>query len=69
VLREGVSSHADYPRSVDGNLRMSGYNLAAVIAGLPDDQLVMAPTPPAVPVIPHVPPGGQIPIPRPTPGG
>lgn len=69
VLREGVSSHADYPRAVDGNLRMSGYNLAAVIAGLPDDQLVMAPTPPAVPLIPHVPPGGQIPIPRPTPGG
>ena len=65
VLREGVSSHSDYPRAVDGNLRMSGYNLAAVIAGLPDDQLVMAPTQPASPLIPHVPPGGQIPIPRP----
>lgn len=69
VLREGVSSHADYPRAVDGNLRMSGYNLAAVIAGLPHDQLVMVPPPPAVPLVPHVPPGGQIPIPRPTPGG
>lgn len=49
VLREGVSSHAEYPRAgSDGALRMSGYNLAAVIAGLPQDQLVMAP-PPLVP--------------------
>lgn len=67
VMRDGVSSHADYPRAVDGNLRMSGYNLAAVIAGLPHDQLVMAPPP--SPAVPHIPPGGQVPIPRPASGG
>jgi hypothetical protein len=67
VMRDGVSSHADYPRAVDGNLRMSGYNLAAVIAGLPTDQLVMAPHPP--PAVPHIPRGGQVPIPLPNPGG
>ncbi len=67
VFREGVQSHADYPRADDdGDLRMSGYNLAAVVAGLPDSQLVFAPLPPAVPLIP---PGGQVPLPRATPGG
>jgi hypothetical protein len=55
VLREGVHSHADYPRAVPGPggeqmLRMSGYNLAVVAAGIADlpdggKQLVMAPTP------------------------
>ena len=55
VLREGVHSHADYPRAVTGPggeqmLRMSGYNLAVVAAGIADlpdggKQLVMAPTP------------------------
>jgi len=55
VLREGVHSHADYPRAVTGPggeqmLRMSGYNLAVVAAGIADlpdggQQLVMAPTP------------------------
>jgi hypothetical protein len=54
VLREGVHSHADYPRAVTGPggeqmLRMSGYNLAVVAAGIADSpdggqQLVMAPT-------------------------
>jgi hypothetical protein len=66
VFRDGVLSHSDYPRlGSDGNLRMSGYNLAAVVAGLPTDQLVFAP-PPAVPFIP---PEGHIPLPRATPGG
>jgi hypothetical protein len=54
VMREGVHSHADYPRAVSGpggdQLRMSGYNLAVVAAGIADlpdggKQLVMAPTP------------------------
>jgi len=55
VLREGVHSHADYPRAVTGPggeqmLRMSGYNLAVVAAGIADlpdggQQLVMASTP------------------------
>ncbi len=55
VLREGVHSHADYPRAVTGPggeqmLRMSGYNLAVVAAGIADlpdggQQLVMAPAP------------------------
>jgi hypothetical protein len=54
VMREGVHSHADYPRAVTGPggeqmLRMSGYNLAVVAAGIADlpdgaKQLMMAPT-------------------------
>jgi Alpha/beta hydrolase len=54
VTRLGVQSHADYPRAVIGPggdpvLRMSGYNLAVIaagIAGLPEGgkQLMMAPT-------------------------
>ena len=54
VARAGVDSHADYPRAVTGPggeqvLRMSGYNLAVVAAGITDmpdggKQLVMAPT-------------------------
>jgi len=40
VYRDGASGHADYPRpsSIDGTdrLRVTGYNTAAVIAGLPD---------------------------------
>ena len=66
VMRDGVSSHADYPRAVDGDLRMSGYNLAAVIAGLPTDQLVMAPPPP--PAVPHIPNGWTSPHPSTEPG-
>lgn len=63
VLREGVHSHADYPRAVTGpggeqTLRMSGYNLAVVAAGIADmpdggKQLMMAPTP----LAPHPHPG------------
>lgn len=40
VYRDGASGHSEYPRpfTVDGNdrLRVTGYNTAAVIAGLPD---------------------------------
>jgi Alpha/beta hydrolase len=63
VMREGVHSHADYPRAVTGPggeqmLRMSGYNLAVVAAGIADlpdgaEQLMMAPTP----LNPHPHPG------------
>lgn len=55
VERSGVMGHADYPRAVigpDGEsvLRMSGYNLAVIAAGIADQpdggkQLMMAPTP------------------------
>lgn len=54
VERAGVSGHSDYPRAVTGPdgqpvLRMSGYNLAVITAGIADwsdggRQLVMAPT-------------------------
>jgi hypothetical protein len=61
VVREGVQAHADYARlGSDNQLRMSGYNLAAVVAGLPDNQLLAPPPPPPVappspPLIPGVP--------------
>ncbi|MDI3314144.1 MAG: alpha/beta hydrolase [Mycobacterium sp.] len=55
VVRAGVHSHADYLRAVAGPggesvLRMSGYNLAVIAAGIADmpdgaKQLMMAPTP------------------------
>ncbi|MFG1934692.1 alpha/beta hydrolase [Mycobacterium sp. NPDC048908] len=61
VMREGVQSHADYARlGSDNQLRMSGYNLAAVMAGLPNN-VAMAPPPPVPvpapqpPLIPRVP--------------
>jgi hypothetical protein len=42
VPRDGVQSHSDYPRmGSDDRLRMSGYNLAAVLAGIPDNQVIM----------------------------
>ncbi len=35
--RDGVGSHSEYPRPGNNQeLRMSGYNMAAVVAGLPD---------------------------------
>jgi hypothetical protein len=61
VVREGVQSHSDYARlGSDNQLRMSGYNLAAVVAGLPDNQVLAPPPPPPVapptpPLIPGVP--------------
>ena len=44
VWRDGVASHADYPRMFTNDagqqlLRMSGYNMAAVAAGLPDNEV------------------------------
>ena len=37
VAREGVYTHADYPRDgSNGELRTSGYNMAVIIAGLAD---------------------------------
>jgi pimeloyl-ACP methyl ester carboxylesterase len=55
VERPGVTGHADYPRAGIGPngeavLRMSGYNLAVIAAGIADlhdggKQLMMAPTP------------------------
>jgi Alpha/beta hydrolase len=35
INRVGADVHADYPRDVNGVLRMSGYNLAAVLSGVP----------------------------------
>ncbi len=35
ISRAAADVHADYPRAVDGTLRMSGYNLAAVLSGVP----------------------------------
>lgn len=61
VVREGVQSHSDYARlGSDNQLRMSGYNLAAVVAGMPDNQVLAPPPPPPVapptpPLIPGVP--------------
>jgi hypothetical protein len=62
VARDGVHGHADYPRAVSGPggdqvLRMSGYNLAIVAAGIADlpdsgEQLVMA-----TPLAPYPHPG------------
>lgn len=67
VWRDGAQGHADYPRAgSDGNLRMSGYNLAAVLAGLPTSEMTFVPPP----VLPHIPPGAQLPVPQTrTPGG
>jgi pimeloyl-ACP methyl ester carboxylesterase len=61
ILRQGVDAHADYARSdANDQLRMSGYNLAAVVAGLPDNMKMAPPppipmAPPGVPLIPGVP--------------
>lgn len=61
ILRQGVDSHADYARlGADNQLRMSGYNLAAVVAGVPGNTEMAPPppppmSPPGVPFIPGVP--------------
>lgn len=40
VTREGVYSHGGYPQLGNNQeLRMSGYNMAAVVAGLPDQMV------------------------------
>ncbi len=60
VVREGVHQHADYARlGSDNQLRMSGYNLAAVMAGLHDNELFAPPPPP--PITPPVP--APLPVP------
>jgi pimeloyl-ACP methyl ester carboxylesterase len=51
IWRDGVGSHADYPRMFTNNagdqlLRMSGYNMAAVAAGLPDNEVEQSLVPP-----------------------
>ena len=44
IARLGVDGHADYARSDNNNqLRMSGYNLAAVLADLPNNEVKQAP--------------------------
>lgn len=65
VWRDGVQGHADYPRmGGNGELLMSGYNLAAITAGLPDNT-VLAP-----PALPQRPFGGGLPrLPQPASGG
>lgn len=61
VMREGVQTHSDYARlGSDNQLRMSGYNLAAVMAGLPNTVALAPPpqepiSPPQPPLIPGVP--------------
>jgi uncharacterized coiled-coil DUF342 family protein len=61
ILRQGVDFHADYARlGADDQLRMSGYNLAAVVAGVPGNTEMAPPPPPpmpppGVPLIPGVP--------------
>ncbi|GAB2634494.1 alpha/beta hydrolase [Prescottella soli] len=43
VRRDGAAGHSEYPRvGDDGHLRTSGYNLAVVVAGLPDRAIVVA---------------------------
>ena len=68
ILRSGVGGHADYPRSVldsAGNevLRMSGYNFAAITAGLPDNKVL------ATPMIHPLFPLGPVPFPPNAAGG
>lgn len=51
IWRDGVSGHADYPRTfLDSSgrqqLKMSGYNLAAVAAGLPGNTVMPSLMPP-----------------------
>jgi hypothetical protein len=37
VRREDASGHSEYPRpSGNGELRTSGYNMAVIVAGMPD---------------------------------
>ncbi|CAM3167131.1 alpha/beta hydrolase [Prescottella defluvii] len=43
VARDGASGHSEYPRpGADGHLRTSGYNLAAIVAGLPERAVTVA---------------------------
>lgn len=65
IWRDGVYSHADYPRMFTDTTgheipRMSGYNMAAVAAGLPDNEVHQSLLPPMLGGIPGAPaPGGR----------
>jgi len=49
-LHERAYGHSEYARDgSNGQLRMSGYNLAAVLAGLPNDLVKPLPIPPLIP--------------------
>jgi hypothetical protein len=50
MLHERAYGHSEYARDgSNGQLRMSGYNLAAVLAGLPNDLVKAQPLPPLIP--------------------
>jgi hypothetical protein len=53
---ERAYGHSEYPRlGSNGELRMSGYNMAAILAGLPDDAIAPPDDlpPPTLPIGPH----------------
>jgi Alpha/beta hydrolase len=63
-LHERAWGHSEYARDgSNGQLRMSGYNMAAVLAGLPDDEVAPPVLPP--PTIPSGPGPFGLPIPNP----
>lgn len=67
IWRDGVYAHGDYPRVFQDaagqpQLRMSGYNLAAIAAGLPDNKV-------EAPLLPPILGGGMPAAPGPAPGG
>lgn len=67
IWRDGVYGHSDYPRTFqnaagDPQLRMSGYNLAAIAAGLPDNKVT-------APLLPPILGGGMPGAPSHTPAG
>ncbi|CCK50882.1 Conserved protein of unknown function [Mycobacterium canettii CIPT 140060008] len=63
-LHERAYGHSEYARNGDNDqLRMSGYNMAAVLAGLPDDLIKPPVLPP--PTIPSGPGPFGLPIPNP----
>lgn len=65
IWRDGASGHADYPRTfLDASghqqLRMSGYNLAAIAAGLPGNKVTPSLVPPILGgALPESPGGGR----------
>ncbi|SON62423.1 hypothetical protein MSIMFI_03948 [Mycobacterium simulans] len=67
ISTEQVYAHGDYPRSFldaagQPQLRISGYNLAAIAAGLPDNKV-------AAPLLPPILGGGMPGAPGQVPGG
>jgi hypothetical protein len=64
ATHERAYGHSEYARvGSNGELRMSGYNMAAVLAGLPDDLVKPPALPP--PTIPSGPGPFGLPIPNP----